>query len=103
MNRLANTTGSGRSFDHQTALSVWNRAQAVSGANANEYRKDACGAWIRWADYGTTNQYGWEIDHVKPVAKGGTDALANLQALHWRNNRQKGDNYPNWSCAVTST
>jgi hypothetical protein len=27
--------------------------------------------------------------------------LANLQALQWENNRGKGDDWPNWTCAVT--
>jgi hypothetical protein len=43
----------------------------------NVRRKDGCGAWIDWAAYGQTTQngYGWEIDHIKPVAKGGSDDL----------------------------
>ena len=41
-------------------------------------------------------KYGWKIDHIKPVAKGGTDDLNNLQPLQWANNRHKSDNYPNW-------
>ena len=31
----------------------------------------------------TSSDYGWEIDHIKPVARGGTDNLNNLQALYW--------------------
>jgi len=42
-----------------------------------------------------------EIDHIKPVSLGGTDDLRNLQPLHWRNNRYKGDNYPDWDCVAT--
>lgn len=45
---------------------------------------------------------GWEIDHIVPVAKGGSDNLSNLQALLCTNNRHKADNYPNWVCAVTA-
>jgi 5-methylcytosine-specific restriction endonuclease McrA len=57
-----------------------------------------CGAVMKRSDYGnTSSEHGWEVDHVKPIAKGGTDALSNLQPLQWENNRRKGDAYP-WDC-----
>ena len=37
---------------------------------------------------------GWEIDHLKPVSKGGTDHLNNLAPTYWHKNRQKGNKYP---------
>jgi 5-methylcytosine-specific restriction endonuclease McrA len=52
--------------------------------------------------YGQTTQFGWEIDHTRPVSKGGTDDLANLQPLQWENNRHKGDDYPDGSCKTRS-
>ena len=42
-------------------------------------------------------KFGWEIDHIKPVSKGGTDNLSNLQPLYWENNRSKGDKL-DWKC-----
>ena len=54
------------------------------------------------ASHGTTGDYSWEIDHIRPVAHGGGDELTNLQPLQWKNNRHKGDDFPNWSCAVGS-
>lgn len=101
MARNPNTMGSGSSFDQSTISAVWHKGQVVSGYDPAEVRKDMCGAWMKRSEYGTTGQYGWEIDHIQPVARGGGDSLSNLQPLLWKNNRAKGDNAPNnWMCAV---
>ncbi|WP_157863031.1 HNH endonuclease signature motif containing protein [Desulfofarcimen acetoxidans] len=79
---------------------MWNKAAVVPECNQSEFRKDRCGALMRFADYDNVNSiFGWEIDHEKPVARGGTDDLDNLQPLHWRNNRGKSDSWPDWNCS----
>lgn len=76
-------------------LSVWAKGEIAGGYNAVFYRRDAFGAWMQYSAHGdTSSHYGWEIDHIKPLAEGGTDELANLQPLQWQNNRKKGDNWP---------
>ena len=101
MARRQNTDTRGNGFTTATVSAVWQKAAIVTGNDPAVRRKDACGAFIRRQDYGdTTSQYGWEIDHIRPVAAGGTDDMANLQALQWENNRHKSDNYPQWSCKV---
>jgi hypothetical protein len=100
--RQPNTTTTSRPFDQAMVNAVWEKGRIVSGYDARRYRKDACGAWITREAYGTLGDYGWEIDHIIPVAKGGSDAFINLQPLHWQNNRHKGDNYPNWTCALSA-
>lgn len=77
--------------DNDKAI-VWNMATIVPGYDLNQYRKDRCGAWIAWADYGNRDSiYGWEIDHIIPLSKGGQHVTANVQPLHWKNNAAKAD------------
>lgn len=92
-----------RGFSEEQKQIAWQRAQIVTGRDQNVIRKDICGAWIRWADYGDTNSdFGWEVDHIHPVALGGTDHPSNLQALHWKNNRAKGDSISGFVPAIVA-
>lgn len=100
MFRRPNTNARGGSFMLATIQAVWTKATVVPGFNPATTRKDRCGAWIHFADYGKTTENGWEVDHIVPVALGSGDELNNLQPLQWQNNRHKGDSYPNWTCAV---
>lgn len=82
---------------------VWNRAQIVEGYDKDTVRKDACGAWILKAHYGMRDSiFGWEVDHVFPIALGGDDFDRNLRAMQWENNVSKGDDYPSYMSAVQS-
>ncbi len=100
--RLTNTNGRGGAWSAAEINLAWQKARAVPGYHPAVTRKDACGAFINRHEYGRTSTYGWEIDHIHPVAQGGTDHFNNLQPLQWQNNRHKGDTWPNWSCALSA-
>jgi hypothetical protein len=98
MARKANTTRAGGSFDNSMIRAVWNKGRVIDGYDPRIWRRDCCGRAIKLDQYGQTTEYGWEIDHIRPVAKQGTDDLSNLQPLYWETNRTKGDTYP-WVCS----
>ena len=53
---------------------IWNKGQVVPGYDPAVWRKDQCGAFIKWDKYGdrsSQDNNGWEIDHIKPDSLGG--------------------------------
>ena len=88
-------------YCYETKLAVWKKAKRVIGFNPAKCRKDQCDAWICWDYYGDrTSDYGWEIDHITPVSKGGTDDLSNFRPLQWENNASRQDD--RLCCVITS-
>ena len=100
MARNPNTTKSGGGFDEKTIEAVWRKGTPIPGYPA--FRRDVCNASMQRNKYGETVEFGWEIDHIVPVSKGGTDDLSNLQPLQWENNRCKSDEISNRYCKVTT-
>ena len=88
-------------MDRNTIDSIWNRASAVDGYDGSLIRMDSCGAWILKAEYGNMeSEYGWAIDHVFPVSRGGDDSMINLRPMQWRNNMAKASDFPVYYSAV---
>mgnify|MGYP001617308740 CR=1 FL=1 len=77
--------------DQATILAVWKKGTATTNNDPAVWRLDACGAWMQFSKYGDRDsQYGWEIDHIISIDRGGLDALSNLRPLQWENNVATG-------------
>src|SRR5215510_4597599 len=97
--RRRSTDVHGAAFSPEVIDAVWSKGRIVPDRDPSVWRYDFCGLLIKRAEFGKTlSVHGWEIDHILPVSKGGTDELNNLQPLQWDSNRRKGDAYP-WNCS----
>jgi len=100
MGRERNTDKFGQPFKASIVEAVWKKAYVVAGSNPEKFRKDVCGAMMVKSSFGKDSQFGWEVDHILPISKGGKDDLSNLQPLHWKNNEGKADDQPDWICVL---
>jgi len=70
---------------------AWDNAKKIRGKDPDKYRQDPYGNAMYKPSYGKSSEKGWEVDHIKPQSKEGSDATRNLQALNTSVNRSKGD------------
>ena len=77
-------------IDKETALSLWERNYGRD-VRADDY----AGRPMDKAAYGDRNSdYGWNIDHICPVSKGGKTVPNNLICCNIQTNDEKADKFP---------
>ena len=93
----------------EDALELWD---AIFGNE--QWAVDCFGTWMYREDYGDTEtkrlrpngtgkrfSYGWEVDHIRPKSdfknESEADFANNYEPVHWNNNREKADNYPQFA------
>jgi hypothetical protein len=81
-------------FDETRLRQIWEKGAIVRGKDPNLYRMDIFGNLMYWHSYGLDTPMGWSVDHSKPVSKGGTHHLNNLQPMQTTANKSKGNKYP---------
>jgi 5-methylcytosine-specific restriction endonuclease McrA len=69
---------------------VWNKAKKIRGKDPAKYRKDPYGNTIYRNSQGKSSPMGWDVDHIRPKSRGGSNSVRNLQALSSSVNRSKG-------------
>ena len=72
-------------------IKVWDKATKIKNKNPDKYRKDPYGKIIYFSNFNKNTEMGWTIDHIKPLNKGGSNDILNLQALQTKINISKAD------------
>jgi hypothetical protein len=84
---------------------AWNKATIDENNDPKIWRKDPCGAWINYEQYGKHTDFGWNIDHIIPNAlfvENQGDFSGNRWAMHWENNKSKSSDFPEFNIAIKS-
>lgn len=73
-------------------IDLWNErygnADEVYDYAGRLMKKSACG--------NPNSKYHPTLDHIRPLAKGGSDVRGNIEICHRDTNEEKGDSFPHW-------
>lgn len=54
---------------------AWDSAKPIRGKDPDTHRQDPYGNTMYKSSYGKSSPMGWEVDHITPKARGGSDAM----------------------------
>jgi len=95
VSRAQNTDSKGNKFTNALVNKIWEKGEYIEGHPPEIWRRDKYGNIMNRQEFGNRKcEKGWEIDHIIPVSKGGTDNIHNLIPVNWKVNDEKGDQYP---------
>ena len=70
---------------------VWDKAKPLKGRDPDKVRQDPYGNEIHRSQCGQNTPHGWTIDHITPKSRGGSNHIANLQAMYIAINHKMSD------------
>ena len=72
----------------------WNADELEHIFRKTNGRWHLCHGPLAWQNYGRRDvEDGWEVDHVKAAARGGSHLIRNMKAAHWRHNASRQDTH----------
>jgi hypothetical protein len=78
-------------YSQQIVDQVWQKGRVVGNRDADEWRQDACSAWIKRDHYGyEASDFGWKIAHV---SAGNSNQLDDLRPYHRENTYNRSTGY----------
>ena len=78
-------------YDKETLDKIFRKGSEIKGKNPDLYRKDVNGNVMYRHSSGKYSPMGWNVDHIKAKANGGSDSMRNLQPMNSRANSSKGN------------
>ncbi|MDR3249988.1 MAG: hypothetical protein LBS95_02830 [Mycoplasmataceae bacterium] len=80
---------------------VWDNTAFGGGRNNLLFRKDVAGAYIKISEYNKETEFGWVLDLLEPLEKGGKLEVNNCLALHWKNAKARKAKTEEWQAVIT--
>ncbi|AGM26201.1 hypothetical protein SSYRP_v1c06110 [Spiroplasma syrphidicola EA-1] len=79
---------------------IWDNTQQGGGRNNLLFRRDIAGAFIKIGELNQESEFGWVIDLLVPLDKGGKLEVNNCLAMHWKNSKARRGTLNDWKAAV---